>query len=186
MRRHLRESRIPHLEAAVIEELGRVRQELGWPIVMTPFSQILLTQAVMNVTSGERYSVVPDELIRYAIGRFGKATVPIEPRVMERIASLPRRRELEAEPPMASLEELRRRLGKGLSDEEFLLRATMPQTQVDAMLAAGPAPRRYDASTRPAMDLIRKLTARRDLTHVSVAKPGFRLQLRRSPSAARK
>lgn len=180
MRRHLQESRIPHLESAVIEELGRVRQELGWPIVMTPFSQILLTQAVMNVTSRERYSMVPDELIRYAIGRFGKPTVPIEPGVMERIASLPRTRELQAEPPMPPVAELRRRLGAGLSDEEFLLRATMPQTQVDAMLAAGPAPRHYEPATRPAMELIRTLTSRRDLTHVSVAKPGFRLELRRS------
>ena len=185
MRRHLQESRIPHLERAVIEELGRVRQELGWPIVMTPFSQILLTQAVMNVTSGERYLVVPDELIRYAIGRFGKPTVPIEPRVMERIASLPRARELAAEPAMAPVEELRNKLGKRLSDEEFLLRATMPQTQVDAMLAAGPASRHYDASSRPAMELIRKLTGRRDLTYVSVAKPGFRLHMRRAPSRAR-
>ena len=189
MRRHLQESRIPHLEGAVIAELARVRQELGWPIVMTPFSQILLAQAVMNVTSPERYSVVPDELIRYAIGRFGKPTVPIEPGVMDRIASLPRTRELEAEPHMASIEELRGRiggvLGKELSDEEFLLRATMPQTQVDAMLAAGPASRSYDPSSRPAMELIRKLTSRRDLSHVSVEKPGFRLELRRSSPRVR-
>lgn len=184
MRRHLKESRIPHLEGAVIEELGRVRQELGWPIVMTPFSQILLTQAVMNVTGRERYSIVPDELIRYAIGRFGRPTVPIERDVMARIESLPRTRELETEPPMEPVEDLRRRLGKEcgkeLSDEEFLLRATMPPTQVDAMLAAGPAPRHYDPSNRPAMELIRRLTARRDLSHVSVEKPGFRLQLRRA------
>ncbi|HEU5443320.1 MAG TPA: hypothetical protein VFU61_05810 [Steroidobacteraceae bacterium] len=185
MRRHLEESRVAHLEGAVIEELGRVRQELGWPIVMTPFSQILLTQAVMNVTGRERYAVIPDELIRYAIGRFGKPTVPIEPRVMERIASLPRTRELQAEPPMPPVEELRKKLGTGLSDEEFLLRATMPQTQVDAMLAAGPAPRNYDPSSRPAMDLIRKLTSRRDLSDVSIEKPGFRLQLHRSSSRGR-
>jgi oxaloacetate decarboxylase alpha subunit len=156
---------------------------------MTPFSQILLTQAVMNVTSPERYSVVPDELIRYAIGRFGKPTVPIEPQVMERIAALPRARELEAEPHMTPIGELRRKiggeLGKELSDEEFLLRATMPRTQVDAMLAAGPAPRHYDPSSRPAMELIRKLTSRRDLSLVSVEKPGFRLELRRSSSRVR-
>ncbi|HEV7138599.1 MAG TPA: hypothetical protein VGN43_18330 [Steroidobacteraceae bacterium] len=182
MRRHLQESRILHLESAVIEELGRVRQELGWPIVMTPFSQILLTQAVMNVTSGGRYEVVPDELIRYAIGRFGRATVPIEPWVMDRIAALPRTRELEAEPCMMPLAELRQRLGKSLADEEFLLRATMPQTQVDAMLAAGPAARHYDPASRPAIDLIRKLTSRGDLSYVSVEKPGFRLELRRSSS----
>jgi len=180
MRRHLKESRVSHLEDAVIEELGRVRRELGWPIVMTPFSQILLTQAVMNVTSRERYATVPDELIRYALGRFGKPTLPIDANVLERIESMARMRELAAEPPMASIEEMRKKLGANLSDEEFLLRATMPQAQVDAMLAAGPAPRHYDPSARPTMDLIRTLAARRDLDHVEIDKPGFRLRLGRS------
>ncbi|HSG63594.1 MAG TPA: biotin carboxyl carrier protein, partial [Gammaproteobacteria bacterium] len=135
MRRHLAESRLAHLEDAVIEELGHVRQELGWPIVMTPFSQMVLAQAVINVTGTERYGVIPDEVIRYALGRFGKPSVPIDPTVMERIEALPRTRELREEPPMAPLEELRRRLGPQLCDEELLLRATMPAAQVDAMVA---------------------------------------------------
>lgn len=179
MRRHLSEIRLSHLESEVIEELGRVREELGWPIVMTPFSQIVLTQAVMNVTHKERYKVIPDELIRYALGRFGKPNVPIEPEVMNRIESLPRTRELRAEPEMAPLSELRRRIGPQLSDEEFLLRAVMPASQVDAMLAAGPAARHYDPTMQPIKSLIRKLTARNDLSHVSVRKEGFRLELRR-------
>jgi oxaloacetate decarboxylase alpha subunit len=180
MRRHLTESRVSHLEGAVIEELARVREELGWPIVMTPFSQMLLTQAVMNVTGRERYGVIPDEVIRYAIGRFGKPNVPIEAQVMDRIESSPRTRELRAEPPMASLEELRRRIGRHLPDEEFLLRVTMPTGQVDAMLAAGPACRHYDPSAQPVMTLIRHLLARRDLWQVSLEKAGFRLELRRT------
>ena len=182
MRRHLAESRVSHLEGAVIEELGRVREELGWPIVMTPFSQMLLTQAVMNVTRRERYGVIPDEVIRYAIGRFGKPNVPIDPQVMDRIESLPRTRELRAEPAMAPLPELRKRLGAHLSDEEFLLRATMPAGQVDSMLAAGPAVRDYDPSGKLVVNLIRRLTARRDLWQVSLEKAGFRLELRRSSS----
>jgi oxaloacetate decarboxylase alpha subunit len=60
MRRHLGEARLSHLEGAVIEELGHVREELGWPIVMTPFAQMILTLAVMNVTGKERYAVIPD------------------------------------------------------------------------------------------------------------------------------
>jgi len=184
MRRHLAESRISHLEGAVTEELGRVREELGWPIVMTPFSQILLTQAVMNVTGRERYATMPDELIRYALGRFGKPTVPIQPQIMERIESLPRTRELRQELPMASLGELRRRLGAKLSDEELLLRATMPASQVDAMCAAGPAAQQYDPTTVPIMRLIRTLTARRDLWQVSLEKAGFKLELRRSNESA--
>jgi oxaloacetate decarboxylase alpha subunit len=183
-RRMLAESRLSHLEGEVIKELGRVREELGWPIVMTPFAQIVMTLAVMNVTNRERYKVIPDEAIRYAIGRFGKPNVPIDPKVMERIESLPRTRELRAEPPMPSLDELRRRIGTHLSDEEFLLRATMPAGQVDAMLAAGPAARHYNPKLKPVMSLLRQLTARNDLSHVSVEKPGFRLELRRNGRAA--
>jgi len=186
MRRQLAESRLSHLEAAVIEELGRVREELGWPIVMTPFAQMVLTQAVMNVTNKERYQVVPDEVIRYALGRFGKPNVPIDPKVMDRIDSLSRTRELRAEAPMAPLGELRHLIGARFSDEEFLLRAVMPGGLVDAMLAAGPALRRYDPAQRPLMSLIRQLTSRHDLSQVTVEKPGFRLELRgrRTPKGA--
>jgi oxaloacetate decarboxylase alpha subunit len=184
MRRHLAESRIAHVEEAVMAEIGRVRLELGWPIVMTPFAQMVLTQAVMNVTGKERYAVIPDEVIRYALGRFGKPNVPIDANIMDRIAALPRTRELRAEPPMAPLAELRQRIGAQLSDEEFLLRATMPAGQVDAMRAAGPAPRHYDPSLRPVMELVRRLAARPDLTQVSLAKAGFRLDLRAHGAAS--
>jgi oxaloacetate decarboxylase (Na+ extruding) subunit alpha len=179
MRRHLAEHRISHLEDRVLEELDRVRQELGWPIVMTPFAQMVITQAVMNVTSGERYSVVPDEVIRYALGRFGKPNVPIDAHVMKRIESLPRTRELRAEAGMPDLPEMRRRLGEQLSEEEFLLRAVMPGGLVDAMNAAGPAARHYDPSTKPVLALLYRLLAQRDLDEIELQKQGFRLALRR-------
>jgi oxaloacetate decarboxylase alpha subunit len=177
MRRHLADHGVPELEGKVIEEMGRVREELGWPIVMTPFAQMLQTQAVMNVTGKERYGVIPDEIIRYALGRFGRPNVPIAPEVMDRIMANPRTKELQAEPGMADLETLRRRIGANLSDEEFLLRATMPANLVDAMQAKGPAPRAYDPKTRPVMDLLRQLLARTDVSHIAVEKPGFRLEL---------
>jgi len=178
MRRHLAETRVSHLEGAVIEELGRVRQELGWPIVMTPFAQMLITQAVLNVTGKERYGIIPDEIIRYALGKFGRPNVPIAPEVMDRIESLPRARELRDESGMLPLPELRQRIGPELSDEEFLLRATMPAGQVDAMKAAGPAEKLYDPEMAPTMNLIRQLTARRDIAYLSVEKQDFKLELR--------
>ncbi|MFO7324949.1 MAG: biotin carboxyl carrier protein [Pseudomonadota bacterium] len=177
MRRHLAEARLSHLEGQVIGELARVREELGWPIVMTPFAQMILTMAVMNVTGRERYAVIPDEVIRYALGRFGRPNIPIDAQVMDRIMSLPRTRELMAEPPPPSVAELRRRLGPHLSDEELLLRATMPANLVDAMQASGPAPREYDPALRPVLRLIRELCARRDLAEIVVEKAGFRLHL---------
>jgi len=178
MRRQLAEHRLSHLEGAVIEEIARVREELGWPIVMTPFAQILLTQAFLNVTGRERYRVIPDEVIRYALGRFGRPNIPIAAAVMERIESLPRTGELRAEPAMAPLAQLRARLGRELSDEEFLLRATMPATQVDAMQAAGPAARHYDPESKPVMELLRRALRLRNVSELSVVKRDFRLELR--------
>ncbi|MBL8552443.1 MAG: hypothetical protein JNJ73_20825 [Hyphomonadaceae bacterium] len=179
MRRHLAESRLDGIEQAVIEELGRVREELGWPIVMTPFSQILLGQAVINVTGHERYATVPDELIRYALGRFGRPNIPIDGNIMDRIRALPRAKEIEAEAGPLPPEELRKRFKKGISDEEFLLRATMPEGQVDAMLAAGPAPRRYEPASRAAIEALRQAT-QSDAAHIDIERPNFKLSLRRS------
>jgi oxaloacetate decarboxylase (Na+ extruding) subunit alpha len=177
MRRHLAETKLSHVERAVIDEIGRVREELGWPIVMTPFSQMVLTQAVMNVTGKERYGVISDEVIRYAFGKFGRPTIPIAPEVMNRIESLPRARELRRESGMPALSELRRRIGPELADEEFLLRATMPANQVDAMKPPGAAPRVYNPDLVPLTNLIRQLAARRDIAFISVTKPGFSLEL---------
>ena len=146
-------------------------------VALEDMRQIAGTQAVMNVTQKERYAVIPDELIRYALGRFGRPNVPLDQNVMDRIMSLPRTRELQAEPDMAPLPELRRRIGATLSDEEFLLRATMPEGQVDAMKAAGPAKRRYNPEVAPVMNLLRQVAARTDLSGVSIEKEGFRLEL---------
>ena len=177
MRRHLADHNVPQLEGAVIEEMGRVREELGWPIVMTPFAQMLQTQAMLNVTGKERYAVIPDEIIRYALGKFGRPNVPVAPDVLDRIMVNPRTRELEAETGMADLKTLRKMIGETLSDEEFLLRATMPANLVDAMQEKGPAPREYDPRAASAMALLRDLLARRDLSSLSFEKGDFRLQL---------
>ena len=87
------------------------------------------------------------------LGRFRPAqAMPIADHVMDRIMSSdqPRaKKELAAEPDMAEVPELRRRLGAHLSDEEFLLRATMPAGQVDAIQPPGAAPRHYDPRGAP-------------------------------------
>ena len=161
------------LVAAVLT--GLLREELGWPIVMTPFAQMLQTQAVMNVTGGERWSVIPDEIIRFAIGKFGRPNAPVDPNVMDRIMANPRTKELQAETGMADLKTLRKRIGETLSDEEFLLRATMPAGQVDAMQAAGPAPREYDPDTVAVMELVRTVLKNRSVDAFAIEKDDFKL-----------
>jgi oxaloacetate decarboxylase alpha subunit len=147
--------------------------------MVTPFSQIVGTQAVMNVLSGERYANVPDEVIRYTLGRFGAPPQAVEAGVRERILARPRAAELADEPDMPEVDELRRRIGTTLPDEEFLLRAVMPAAQVDAMLAAGPARRGYDPGASALKTLLRELAARPPLDAVRLEKPGFTLELTR-------
>jgi len=181
MRRHLKDQGVPELEGAVIEEMGRVRQELGWPIVMTPFAQMLQTQAMMNVTNEangkERWSIIPDEIIRFAIGKFGRPNAPVDENVMDRIMANPRTKELEAETGMADLKTLRKKIGENLSDEEFLLRATMPADLVNAMQDAGPAPREYDPDTVAVMNLLREVLSRRDVDSFGLEKEDFKLEV---------
>jgi oxaloacetate decarboxylase alpha subunit len=178
LKRQLVEMKRPELLAEVIEEVEQVRADLGYPIMVTPFSQIVGAQAVMNVISGERYARLPDEVIRYALGRFGAPAAPLDPQVLDRVHASARAKELRDEPDMAPLSEMRARLGRGLPDEEFLLRAVMPAEQVDAMMAAGPIRLGYDPDTRPATRLIAEIAQRRDIGEVIVERPGFRLEMR--------
>src|SRR5690606_14138427 len=66
-RRQLAELNLEHRFDAVIEEVERVRNELGSPIMVTPFPQIVTTQALFNVIADERYSNIPDQAIRYVL-----------------------------------------------------------------------------------------------------------------------
>jgi oxaloacetate decarboxylase alpha subunit len=184
MRRQLREMRQEHRLPEVYDEVERVRRELGYPIMVTPFSQVVATQAVMNVLAPERYANVPDEVIRYVIGRFGTPPAPMDPEVQDRIEQMPRARELAAQAGMPDVPELRRRIGAGLSDEEFLLRAVMPAEQVDAMAAAGPCRERYSPLAGPVETLISELSKRPEVTHARIEKPGFTLDLRAHPRGA--
>jgi len=80
---------------------------------------------------------------------------------------------------MPELSELRRRFDPGIDDEELVLRVVMPQDQVDAMKAAGPARRSYNPVARPIVTLLEALSRQRDVSYFSLQKPGFRLLLTR-------
>jgi oxaloacetate decarboxylase (Na+ extruding) subunit alpha len=172
-RRMLAELRRPELYDAVLEEVGRVRAEMGYPIIVTPVSQLVATQAVRNVMDGERWSTVSDETVRYFLGHYGEPAAPVAPDVAERVLSRPRTEELRRLEPL-HLEGGRARFGRGISDEELLLRLTMPEEQVDAMLAsapAGPGRRRAGRPGRdPLVTLLYEVAARRSIRRLRVQK----------------
>jgi oxaloacetate decarboxylase (Na+ extruding) subunit alpha len=178
LRRQLAELGLETRLDEVIAEVERVRAELGYPIMVTPFPQIVCAQAFYNVVGKERYEKVSDQAIRYVLGRFGKPTGAVEPNIRDRILGSPRAREIMAEPPVFSLEERRRQFAGVKSDDEFLLRAVMPEQQVDAMLRSARTPTEYNPDSRPVVELLRGLTRRPPQRQVVVEKPGFRLELR--------
>lgn len=176
-RRQMAELKLEHRFDEVMEEVIRVRAELGYPIMVTPFPQMVCTQALYNVIGNERYDNVSDQVIRYVLGNFGRPTGTIVQNVKDRILSRPRAKELMHEPEPLSLPEMRKQFAPSISDEEFLLRATMPADQVDAMIAAGPARKHYNPDIQPVLRLLRELNSRSPIADLVIDKPNFRLEL---------
>jgi len=169
----------------VLRETARVRAELGHPIMVTPYSQFVGTQAVMNVVLGERYQTVPDELIQYALGLWGEEeSSSIEPDVKDRILSTPRAKELANwRPPQPSLAQVRQQYGgPGVSDDDLLLRYFAGKEEVDAMRAAASSGRRSGAA-QPVMGLIDVLSKASGCTYIQVKKGALSLTLGRSRPA---
>lgn len=162
----LREVGAQHRLPEVLEECGRVRKDLGWPIIVTPFAQFVATQAAMNVLQGERYRVVPDEVKKYALGYFGTLPFPVDGNVLDRIVENGSR-EIAREPPELTpvVPKLRARY-PAISDDELVLRSLFPDEQVDAMLAVQPKRHRISVE-HPVVELLRAAAGqRRGRVHV--------------------
>jgi oxaloacetate decarboxylase alpha subunit len=131
----------------------------------------------------ERYEVVPEEVLHYALGHYGPLMRPIEPHVADRIFSQPRVKDLEKwERDQTSLAEFRKRLGESISDEELLLRYFCPEDQVDKMLAGPPLrtepPARSDGFGEQLTELI-EYAETRPVKHFSMSRAGMQIDLRR-------
>ena len=140
--RQLRELGMADRLDEILQEVIEVRREFGYPVMATPYSQIVGVQAMENVVSGERYKKIPDETIKYALGYYGDPVVPVDPNVMDRIMDLPRTKELTDWKPegfLKSVEELRQEIGPELSDDDLILKILIPGKPVGKTKAKKPA-----------------------------------------------
>lgn len=113
----------------VLKEVPRVREDFGYPPLVTPSSQIVGTQAVLNVVMGERYKMVPKEAKDLVKGMYGKTTVPIKQEVVDKI--------LKGEPQVTcrpadllepELDQMKKECAKWIHQEEDVLtKALFPQ-----------------------------------------------------------
>lgn len=171
-RRMLAEIRRPELFDAVLEEVVRVRAEMGYPILVTPVSQFVATQATRNIIDGQRWVNVSNETVRFFLGHYGEPPAPPDPEILDRVLALPQTSKLRDLEPI-TLDGARARFGRRISEEDLLLRLTMPAEQVDAMVAARarPAPEPLVRPGRsPVVTLLRELERRPALAQFRMVK----------------
>ena len=168
-----------------LEETMQVRAELGYPIMVTPLSQFVGSQAAINVIVGERYKEVTDQIIQYALGYWGREGAELmEPTVKAKILDRPRAKEWsQRQPPEPTVQELRKKMNaESVSDEEFLLRWNLNVDEIETIRAAGP-PKEYITARQPLVNLIDALSKRNDYRHIVIQKGATVISLQKSASA---
>lgn len=155
----------------VLDEIVRIREELGWPIMVSPMSQFVGVQAIFNVMHGERYKVVPTEIRNYALGWYGEIAAPIDPDVFDRIS--------DGEDPISDrpgalmepmLDQFRAAHGPFESDEDMILALHYKGKLLDDWRAMRADAIAYPTPKTPVATLIKELGARPDVTYVQVSK----------------
>lgn len=171
----LKELRLENRLDEVIEETVQVRKDLGYPVMITPYSQFIVSQAAINVATGERFKVVIDEIIQFALGIYSEDSgyLWMDQNLKDKILNLPRAKQIAAQKKVdVPLKKIREQFGgPSLSDEEFLLRYIMKGTaEIDVMREAtktGPW-KTYSCFDTPLLDLIKDLSNQPQITHVQV------------------
>ncbi len=117
----------------VLKEVPRVREDLGYPPLVTPTSQIVGTQAVLNVVTGERYKMVPNEVKQLVKGMYGKTTVPIKEDIVKKIIG--NEEQITCRPAdliKPELESIKKEVAQYVEqDEDVLTRAMFPKPSID-------------------------------------------------------
>ena len=181
LRFQLRKVGMEHKIDQALEETMRVRAELGYPIMVTPLSQFVGSQAAINVIVGERYKEVTDQIIQYALGYWGKEGAELmAPDVKAKILDRARANEwAEWQPPEPDIGEIRKKMNaEQVSDEELLLRWNLGVDEIETMRAAG-APKEYLTARQPLVALLDALSKRSEYRQIVIQKGDIVISLHR-------
>jgi pyruvate carboxylase subunit B len=118
----------------VLQEIPRVRKDLGYPPLVTPTSQIVGTQAVLNVIMGKRYAQVSKEVKEYCLGYYGRTPAPIDSEIRKKIVGkgtpIEGRPADQLKPQLSDLRKEAEQLGILKKDEDLITYALNPHTAV--------------------------------------------------------
>ena len=163
----------------VLDETARVRREMGYPGMATPFSQLVGIQAVLNIVTGARYGTVPDEVVQYAAGFYGKTVAPIESDILDKIMSSSRAKKVLANPPQQpSLKDLKKQY-KTEDEDELIYRAFLPDADIKKMRTAGPVQKTFSLFSSPELEQASQLMQLTHLPLIEVKSSAMNLMLSR-------
>ncbi|MGB4137632.1 MAG: hypothetical protein WA971_13780 [Microbacterium sp.] len=182
LRHQLRLAGIEDRLEEVLAETPRVRADFGYPIMVTPLSQFVASQATLNVVTGERYGSVTDATIEYALGRHGgqEAIELMDQNVRDKILDRPRAAELSvSDPRPPTIAELRDRFGHDVADEDLILMSIVGADTID-VVGRALDPRTHEFPRASAVvDLVSGVLGRTAGRSVSIHGRGFALTVDR-------
>ncbi|HMN78889.1 MAG TPA: pyruvate carboxylase subunit B [Burkholderiaceae bacterium] len=185
LEQQLRDQGQAHRLPEVLNEVGRVRRDLGWPIVVSPMAQYLGTQAVLNVLTGKRYQIVPQEIKQYVLGYYGELAAPVDAEAREAIAGDEpsiTRPPGELLPPMMA--EYRRQFAGARDDEELALRIFYTRRTVDEHFRQRLLVKPGALATDAGSFLARAMLSDPGIELVDVKRRGFHFAMNRAATAA--
>lgn len=170
--------KLEHKLPEVLEEFPRVREDMGFPVMVTPVSQLVCVQAVLNVVHGERYKHIPVEVRNYVRGHYGKPEAPLLSELLERVGAGPGPR---FEGGEEVLERVRRELGPFESDDDLILNVLFRPDQLAGVLRprAGKDAPKADSQADELIAIVKQVSAF-DFREVEVRSPGLTFRARSS------
>lgn len=163
----------------VLDEVGRVREDLGYPIMVSPFAQFLVTQATLNVIQGERYRTIPDEIRKYALGYYGRPAAAMSPEFVDRATGGAAPVTARAADFLApGIPRLHRDRGPFRDDDHRLLAAYYSDALIDELFAAeNRRTNKLRFTTTPLLEMLDYVTRNKDIRSARIKIRDFELMV---------
>ena len=166
---------IAHREAEILEETARVREDLGYPILVSPFAQYIVTQAVLNVMQGERYKTIPDEVKLYLKGHYGKLAGTPSAEVMNRANVVYDASRRPGELIESALPGLRKKWGRSISREQLSLHAFYPENLALGLKDGAREALQQGSVLQPFTELVKYLVMKKEYSKIRTKLGGIEL-----------
>ncbi len=171
---------LAHKLPEVLEEFPRVRADFGYPTVVTPVSQLIGVQAVLNVVAGERYKNIPVEVQKYVKGYYGEPEAPLASDLRNRVADLDP--EPVQRPQNDILKKTREKFGPFQSDDDLLLHVLFRPEQLQSLTQVGKAAQGEKGVSivgKNLRDVLREISRHTGFSHLEIRTKLYSLSARR-------